>query len=100
MKKTKKLISIRLDPKMIADIKGTGEGMTEFIEKACISRLRWMIQKKRIEEHKTGFLEDVLKFDEQIMKKIEAAKPQHYTEKELKEIDEWNAFVATKKKGD
>ena len=52
MKKTKKLISIRLDPKMIADIKSTGEGITEFIEKASISRLRWLIAKEKAEEAK------------------------------------------------
>lgn len=78
---------------MIADIKATGEGMTEFIEKACISRLRWMIQKKRIEEHKTGFLENVIKFDEEIMTKAAAAETKPYTEKELKTIDEWNAYL-------
>ena len=50
IKKTKKLISIRLDPKMIADIKETGEGITEFIEKAANSRLRWLIAKKKTEE--------------------------------------------------
>lgn len=85
---------------MIADIKETGEGMTEFIEKAAISRLRWLIQKKRIEEHKTGFLENVLKFDNEIMTKAKAAETQPYTKEDLKILDEWNAFVAAKKKGD
>lgn len=96
----KKLISIRLDPKMIADIKATGEGITEFIEKASISRLRWMIQKKKIEEHKTGFLEDVIKFDNEIMTKAKTAEEKPYTEEELKILDEWDAFVTAKKKGD
>lgn len=67
MKKTKKLISIRLDPKMIADIKATGEGVTEFIEKAATSRLRWLIEKKKNEEAKNFW-------DPEIEAVIEAAK--------------------------
>ena len=67
MKKTKKLISIRLDPKMIADIKATGEGVTEFIEKATSSRLNWLIAKRKTEESKNFW-------DPEIEAVIEAAK--------------------------
>lgn len=63
----KKLISIRLDPKMIADIKKTGEGITEFIEKAATSRLRWLTEKKKTEEAKNFW-------DPKIEAVIEAAK--------------------------
>lgn len=67
MRKTKKLISIRLDPKMIADIKATGEGITEFIEKATRSRLNWLTEKKKTEESKNFW-------DPEVEAVIEAAK--------------------------
>lgn len=67
MRKTKKLISIRLDTKMIADIKATGEGITEFIEKATRSRLNWLTKKKKTEESKNFW-------DPEVEAVIEAAK--------------------------
>ena len=63
----KKLISIRLDPKMIADIKEIGEGVTKFIEKAASSRLRWLLEKKKAEEGKRFW-------DPEVMAIIDAAK--------------------------
>lgn len=69
MRKTKKLISIRLDPEMIDGIKATGEGMTEFIEKAANSRLKWLTAKKKSEEARNFW-------DPEVMAIIDAAKAQ------------------------
>lgn len=52
---------------MIADIKATGEGITEFIEKAAISRLRWLTKKEKAEEAKSFW-------DPEVEAVIEAAK--------------------------